>query len=196
MIHFEREVIEPEFIEAMLKQFSTAHLAINGDDGFPYVVPLNFGFELKDNQLYIYTHFAKRGYKLELMQKDPRVCVEFSMFNDFPDRQYKGHRHDYRSVIAKGKIKIVDGNEDYETFKRGYDLLYTCNNREIVPLESRKVIPPMYIGVIECKMEDVSAKSEFPIRTVDDVPFVDVYSLPQDNVPFDISDIIAKRKKL
>ena len=53
----------------------------------------------------------------------------------------------------------------------------------------------MYIGVIECDMANVTAKSEFPIRKKEDVPFVDVYSQEIDEEPFDISDIIAARKK-
>lgn len=35
---------------------------------------------------------------------------------------------------------------------------------------------------------------EFPLRTVEDVPFINVYEKEIDEVPFDISDIIAKRK--
>lgn len=194
MLHFEREVVDPVLIEAMLQQFHTVHMGLNDKDGYPYVVPVNFGFEMHDEKLYIYIHFTKKGHKVDLMRKDPKVCLEFSMFNDFPDRSYKGHRHDYRSVIAKGRIRIIDINDDYKTFKKGYDLLYTCNHREIVPLESRKVKPPMYIGEIVCDMKDVTAKSEFPIRTLEDVPFVDVYSLPEDNEPFDIKDIIQARK--
>ena len=42
---------------------------------------------------------------IELLKKDSRVCVEFSIFNDFPDKKYKGHGHDYRCVITKGKIR-------------------------------------------------------------------------------------------
>ena len=115
------------------------------------------------------------------------------MFHDFPDHKYKGRYHDYSSIIAKGTIKLIDGNDDYK-IKKGYNLLSTCNHREIVPLESRKTILPIYIGVIECKMKNVTAKFEFPIRSVADVPFLDVWSLPKDETPFDISDIIAKRK--
>lgn len=137
----------------------------------------------------------KKGHKLDLMRNNPKVCLEFSMFHDFPDRPYKGHRHDYRSVIAKGEIQIIDAKEDYETFKKGYNLLYTCNNREIKPLESRKTIPSMYIGLIICDMKNVTAKSEFPLRKVEDVPFLNVYEMPEDLEPFDISDIIEKRKK-
>jgi len=195
MIRFDREVIEVELINEMLKLFDIAHLGLIDEDGFPYVVPVNYGYEIVNDKLYIYIHTTKRGHKVELMKKNPKVCVEMSMFHDFPDCKYKGHYHDYRSVIAKGLVTLVDGNEDYETYKKGYNLLYTCNNREIIPLESRPKIPPMYIGVIECDMKDVTAKSEFPIRKKEDVPFLDVYNMPQDDTPFDISDIIAKRKK-
>ena len=75
-----------------------------------------------------------------------------------------------------------------------YNLLYTCNDRAIKPLSERKVIPGIYIGVIECDLKDVTAKSEFPLRSVEDVPFLNVYEQEDDEVPFDISDIIADRK--
>ena len=114
------------------------------------------------------------------------------MFQDFPDRPYKGHRHDYRSVIAKGDIRVIDAKEDYETFERGYNLLYTCNNREIKPLKERKTLPAMYMGMIVCDMKNVTAKSEFPLRTPEDVPFINVYDMPEDLEPFDISDIIER----
>ena len=65
---------------------------------------MSFGFEMTDTHLNVYTHFMKVGKKVELLKKDPRVCIEFSIFNDFPDKKYKGHYHDYRSVIAKGKM--------------------------------------------------------------------------------------------
>ena len=52
----------------------------------------------------------------------------------------------------------------------------------------------MYIGEIVCDMKNVTAKSEFPIRTKGDVPFLDVYSLPHDETPFDISDLLSKNK--
>ena len=39
------------------------------EDGYPYVVPLNFGYELKDEKVYVYVHFMKRGHKFDLMRK-------------------------------------------------------------------------------------------------------------------------------
>ena len=109
----------------------------------------------------------KRGLKVDLIKKNPKVCLEFSAFNDFPDHKYKGHYHDYRSVIAKETMKLIDGNKDYETFKCVYNLLYLCNNREIKPLENRPAIPPMYIGMFECDLANITAKSEFPLHSVE-----------------------------
>ncbi len=196
MIHFERQVIDPVLINEMLKLFDHVNVGMNDQDGVPYVVPTNFGYEMDDTTLRVYLHMMKHGKKVTLLQQDARVCLTWSLFNDFPYHPYKGHRHDYRSVIAKGILHFYDGNDDYEIFKKGYDLLYTCNQREIVPLESRKSIPNMYICEVVCSLKDVTAKSEFPLRTIEDVPMLDVYSAEEDHTPFDLTDIIEKNKHL
>ena len=166
MLRFEREVYQPHLIKAMLDEMMIVNVGINDEDGVPYVVPLSFGFEMTDENL-----------------------------NDFPDRKYKGHVHDFRSVIAKGTIRLLNYDDDPVLWEKGYNLLYTCNNREIKPLSSRKTVPNMYIGVITCPLSQVTAKSEFPIRTVEDVPFINVYEMEDDDTPFDLSDIIQDRRE-
>lgn len=54
MIHFEREVTDPIFIHEMLQLFHHVNVGMIDEDGYPYVVPLNFGYELKDEKLYVY----------------------------------------------------------------------------------------------------------------------------------------------
>ena len=131
MIRFEREVYDKEIVKAMLDQMVIANVGMNDEEGFPYVVPLSFGYEMTDTELIIYTHFSKTGKKLDLLRKDPRVCVEFSIFNDFPDRKYKGHYHDYRSVIARGVTEIVDYKDNPQLWERGYteDIRSGYNNQ-------------------------------------------------------------------
>lgn len=73
-------------------------------------------------------------------------------------------------------------------------MLMTCNDRTMEPLAEQRA-PAMYMLKITCPMDQVTDKSGFPLRTVEDVPFVDVYSVPEDNTPFGIRDIIAKRKQ-
>ena len=195
MVHFEREVLDHELICAMLDLMDTVHVAFNDEDGWPYVVPLNFGYEATDEGIVIYTHFMFTGKKVRLMERDDRVCMSFSVFSDFPDCKYKGHYHDFRSVIARGHMRHITYEEDPVAWEKGYNLLYTCNGREIKPLSSRAKVPPMYIGVTACAWEDVTAKSEFPLRSVEDVPFMDMRAQEPDDTPFDISDIVAALKE-
>lgn len=194
MLRFEREVIDPKLIDEMLKMFHIANLGLFDVDGYPYVVPVNFGYEMTEDKLYVYFHFSKRGHKVELIKNNPNVCVEWSAFNDFPDKKYKGHYHDYRSVIAKGKLEMVDYKDNPALYEKAYNYMYLCNHREIVPLSSRKVVPNIYMGILTCDLKDVTAKSEFPIRTKEDVAFMNVYEMEDDDTPFDISDIIKSRK--
>lgn len=87
MRRFEREVVDYKLIEAMLQEMNIINVGMNDEDGFPYVVPMSFGFEMTDTHLNVYTHFMKVGKKVELLKRDPRVCIEFSIFNDFPDKK-------------------------------------------------------------------------------------------------------------
>jgi len=48
--------------------------------------------------------------------------------------------------------------------------------------------------VIECNWEDVSGKTEIPVRRPEDVPFVDVYNVPEDNEPYDDTDLYLTRE--
>ena len=46
------------------------------DGGVPYIVPLNYGYEYADGELTFYFHSAKEGRKLEILKKNPTVCLE------------------------------------------------------------------------------------------------------------------------
>lgn len=194
MLRYEREVLDKKLICAMLDNMQILNLGINDVDGFPYVVPLSYGYEMNGKELIVYTHFTKRGKKVDLLKLNNKVALEWSIFNDFPDKKYKGHYHDYRSVMAKGKLRLLEYKEDPVLWQRAYNYMYTCNNRSIKPLNQRKTVPNIYMGIITCDLKDVTAKSEFPLRTIEDVPFLDIYSLEDDDTPFDLSDIIKERR--
>ena len=91
-----RQVTDKATICAMLDAMDTIHVAMH-DEPFPYVVPLNFGYDWED-KLVFYFHCAHEGYKLDLLHKNPHVCVNASSFISYAGASVKGHLHDYRSV--------------------------------------------------------------------------------------------------
>lgn len=177
MIFKNRQVFDHGMINEMLKMMDIMYISMNDEDGFPYTVPVNFGYEMTDTQLIVYFHTPCPGKKNNLFKKDPRVCLAFSTWYDHPDIKYKGKRHDYRSVIAKGTVKLVLRDEDQATWDKAYGLMFTCNHREVKPFDAWDVLPKIYMGVITCDLKDVTAKSEVPIHSIEEVPFVNVYEL-------------------
>ncbi|WP_225423239.1 pyridoxamine 5'-phosphate oxidase family protein [Paucilactobacillus nenjiangensis] len=45
-------------------------------EDYPYVVPVNYGYEWLDDQLVIYIHGARQGKKISSIKANPKVCIE------------------------------------------------------------------------------------------------------------------------
>ncbi len=190
MRRFEKMIKDPVVISAMLDTFNTAYVGFNDVD-YPYVVPLSFGYEIKDEKLYIYVHSALSGYKLELMERDPRVCVSLSTFYDHHDHPYKSFIHDYRSVMAFGTISKID-KKDTEHFKSAVLKLLGQYGRDMsTVIPGRMLMMEMY--EIVCDWDMVFGKTERPVRKVEDVPYTDVYSVPEDNTPYYTADLLSRK---
>ena len=71
----DREITDFNEMIEIIKKCDSCVLALNDGD-FPYLVPMNFGMDVEDEQLYLYFHCASEGRKLELIQKDPRAAFE------------------------------------------------------------------------------------------------------------------------
>ena len=59
-----------------MKRCDVCRLALNDEDGYPYLLPLNFGMEETDGRVTLYFHGAKEGKKYDLIRKDVRASFE------------------------------------------------------------------------------------------------------------------------
>ena len=91
----------------ILKQEVRGVLAVNGDDGYPYALPINFYYDEESNRIYF--HSGKVGHKLDAIAKSDKAS--FCVYD-------KGHHKDghwslnIRSVIIFGRIRTVDDWSD------------------------------------------------------------------------------------
>ena len=69
----DREVTTVDGIKEILDSCKTACIAMV-DGGAPYVVPLNYGYEIKDGNLIMYFHCAKEGRKIDILKRNNKVC--------------------------------------------------------------------------------------------------------------------------
>ena len=91
----------------ILKQEVRGVLAVNGDDGYPYALPINFYYDEESNRIYF--HSGKVGHKLDAIAKSDKVS--FCVY----DKGYHKDGHwslNIRSVIIFGRIRTVDDWSD------------------------------------------------------------------------------------
>ena len=68
----DKEMTDPDAIASIIGKSTVCRLAMS-DDGQPYVIPMSFGY--KDGVVYF--HSASEGRKIDILRKNPRVCIEF-----------------------------------------------------------------------------------------------------------------------
>lgn len=110
----DREITGLENLTAVMEQCSVCRLALNGEDGWPYVVPLNFGFTVRAGRVELYFHGAMEGTKNRLMARDNRAAFEMDRAGELvtdPDRGSCTMR--YESIMGRGHIEEIP-DEDRE----------------------------------------------------------------------------------
>lgn len=112
----DREVRDFEDIVGIIERCDTLHLGMNAD-GYPYVVPVSFGYDAQDGHVTLYFHGAGVGRKHELLARDARVCAELSRCLGFCDT---GHSLtcEYESVIGYGRAHRLEGERALHALRR------------------------------------------------------------------------------
>jgi nitroimidazol reductase NimA-like FMN-containing flavoprotein (pyridoxamine 5'-phosphate oxidase superfamily) len=100
----EKEVTARHEIESIIRQSSVCRLGLV-DDGWPYIVPVCFGYQ--DNVLYF--HSAKEGRKIEILKRSNRVCFEFDIQAEVkPGKTACAWGMQYQSVIGFGTAALIE----------------------------------------------------------------------------------------
>lgn len=116
--------------ERILREGKTAVLALAGDDGYPYAVPVNYVYDGGK----IYFHCAKTGHKLDALRRCEKVsmCVV-----DRDDVAPERLATDYMSVIVFGRARILEDDEEIYRAVEVFGLKYNPD-REAVRREIRR----------------------------------------------------------
>ena len=108
----DREVLGDENIAKIIEQCTTCHVAKidDADAGMPYVIPMSFGYSLKNGFLELYFHCAHVGKKLDCIRKNPNVAFSMCVENriEIHEDVYCKSGRFYASVVGQGKAEIVE----------------------------------------------------------------------------------------
>lgn len=104
MRRFNQELSREESIK-ILEENTSGVLAVSGDNDYPYAVPLSYVYT--DGKIIF--HCAKEGHKLDAIMRNDKVSFCVIAKDDIVPEEYTTY---FKSVIAFGKIKIVDSFEE------------------------------------------------------------------------------------
>lgn len=107
----DREVTDFEEIVRIIDSCEILRLGL-ADGDYPYIVPVNFAYEVREGQVLLYLHGAMAGRKYEMLRKNPRCSFEM----DLPLKmellpQQKDVTMRYQSVMGRAEAEFLEGEE-------------------------------------------------------------------------------------
>lgn len=134
---------------AVLERATSGTLAVLGDDGYPYAVPLSYVYA--DGKLFF--HSALAGHKVDAIRR----CDKASFCVVDTDEVHPGEFTTYfRSVIAFGRVRIVDDPAEKRESARRLGARYNPGDEPALQRELDKGLAHMH--VIEFSIEHLTGK--------------------------------------
>lgn len=95
------QVLSQEDCVVILNQGTSGVLAVLGDEGYPYAVPLSYVY--RDGKLYF--HSAVSGHKLDAIRANPKASFCVIGQDHIVPEEYTTY---FRSVIAFGVVRVME----------------------------------------------------------------------------------------
>ena len=112
----DKQMQDRQLLEEILRDSPVCRIGLapeaeagNPRDNYPYVVPVHFVHA--DGRIYV--HSARAGRKIDMLRRNPRVCVEIDEYLGLKTAEKPcKYSNRFRSLIAFGTARIVQSVEE------------------------------------------------------------------------------------
>lgn len=139
-----RQQLSDEESVAILRKATSGTLALLGDNGYPYAVPLSYVYS--EGKLYF--HSAMEGHKVDAIRNCDKASFCVIDSDDVKPQQYTTY---FRSVIAFGKIHIVEDDAQRLTAARLLGNRYNPGHNEALEKELENGFKRMLVICLDIK---------------------------------------------
>ena len=113
-IRKKKNQISDEAAKELLRTSRRGVFAVNGDDGYPYAIPINFLYD-EDAQK-IYFHGSRAGHKVDSLRACDKVCFTVYGNETIKDEPWAPYM---QSVVVFGRCRLLEsGKESLALVKR------------------------------------------------------------------------------
>lgn len=110
----DRESKNLDGVFGIVENCSVVHVGMV-DEGKPYVVALNFGYDRVGDNLVLYLHSAYEGRKMDILKKNPDVYFQMHCGDEF----FRGTKENpcsfgwrFNSVMGSGRVEFVEEEKE------------------------------------------------------------------------------------
>lgn len=147
----DREITDFQEMIAIMERCDVCRIALHDGD-YPYMLPLSFGLDVQEEQVFLYFHAASEGKKLDLIARDNRAAFEMDCGHQLVLNEEKmSCTMAYESVMGHGTIELVPEGEKYSALK----ILMRHYHAEDFPFDTR---PVKATAVLKMTVADMTAK--------------------------------------
>ena len=138
--------------EKLLEKSRRGVLAVNGDDGYPYAVPINYLYDKESNKIYF--HGARAGHKFDALQKCDKVC--FTVYgNETIKNETEAWAPFVQSVVVFGRCRLLETAPKTDSILKRFAMKY-YPSEELVNAEIAR--DGKAVQVFEIEIEHFSGK--------------------------------------
>ena len=134
---------------ALLKKATSGTLALLGDNGYPYAVPISYVYS--EGKLYF--HSALSGHKVDAIRNCDKASFCVIVKDDVQPEKFTTF---FRSVIAFGRIHIIEDEAEKLKTARMLGNRYNPNHEEALQKELENGLPRMLM--IRLDIEHLTGK--------------------------------------
>lgn len=150
-----KQQLSPDEAVAILERNTAGVLAVSGDDGYPYAVPLSYVYA--DGKIYF--HSALAGHKIDALEASDKVSFCVVDADDVVPSEYTTY---YRSVIAFGRARILRDEQEKMAALRMLGEKYNPGQPEALAAEIAHGFARLHM--IELTIEHLTGKQAKELR--------------------------------
>lgn len=147
-----KKINEISVIEAkeLLKTSRRGVLALNGDDGYPYAIPVNYLYVEDSNQIIF--HGSKAGHKVDSLKRSDKICFTVYGNETIKDLNWAPY---LESAVVFGRCHMVDDLEETKRLCKQFAMKYYPTEAMV---DEEVEISARAVGMYVIDIEHISGK--------------------------------------
>lgn len=118
-IRRKKKEISMDETRKILREARRGILAVNGDEGYPYAIPINYYYDEEEQKIFF--HGSRVGHKIDALKKCDKVCFTVLGQAEVRDEQWAPY---VKSAVVFGRCHLMEDSTVAEDRLRQFAMKY------------------------------------------------------------------------